>query len=294
MPKKKTEPETFCATCPICYNEYDFRTQFAATAQQRKFDYRLKRELAPPPKPDPLFARELDTILAALRYWQDRNQPNRAERDADREAIATEHGPALDAEEIDSLCERLNLGAVTLQAPSELVTTCHKLIEWLYAIRATHESLVIETAPEGVNLCAALGLLQREPAPKPAPQLPKRLRVKPEPTYKPNPHLPEKKGSPWRRKPTKANNLYSIAARVVASEGSDVFQTGTIYARAANRKAARRLAHDHVDSTWPTADPRVDYRIELTEVERLSDEEMCREDFNRPEMVWTELEKGRN
>lgn len=55
--------------------------------------------------------RELSTVLAALRLWQDRNQPGglHPRRLLDLEqVIATEHGPALDTEEIDELCERLN------------------------------------------------------------------------------------------------------------------------------------------------------------------------------------------
>lgn len=59
-----------------------------------------------------LTRREQDTVIAALRYWQDRNLPRRVE-DARKlldleQVIATEHGPALDTEEIDRLCDRLN------------------------------------------------------------------------------------------------------------------------------------------------------------------------------------------
>lgn len=53
-------------------------------------------------------------MLAALRLWQDRNLPDglHPRRLLDLEqVIATEHGPSLDAEEIDALCERLNAGA---------------------------------------------------------------------------------------------------------------------------------------------------------------------------------------
>lgn len=52
-----------------------------------------------------LSMRELDTVLAALRFWQ-------REQDVvtDREllAIAGEHGRALDDNEIDALCVRIN------------------------------------------------------------------------------------------------------------------------------------------------------------------------------------------
>lgn len=48
--------------------------------------------------------READTILAALRYWQREGLMSAGhERD-----IAEEHGDALNADEIDDLCERIN------------------------------------------------------------------------------------------------------------------------------------------------------------------------------------------
>lgn len=48
-------------------------------------------------------ARQLDTILAALRIWQGASQ-------AEANKIARQHGPALDAEEIDQLVALLNAG----------------------------------------------------------------------------------------------------------------------------------------------------------------------------------------
>ena len=48
---------------------------------------------------------ELDTMLAALRWWQRTgNVPGSEERD-----MATEHGAELDQQAIDCLCERINL-----------------------------------------------------------------------------------------------------------------------------------------------------------------------------------------
>lgn len=49
--------------------------------------------------------RELDTILAALRFWQ-REQHTVIDREL--LAIAGEHGRALDEDEIDALCTRIN------------------------------------------------------------------------------------------------------------------------------------------------------------------------------------------
>lgn len=49
--------------------------------------------------------RELDTILAALRLWQ-REQDTLHDREL--LAIAGEHGRALDNDEIDALCVRIN------------------------------------------------------------------------------------------------------------------------------------------------------------------------------------------
>jgi hypothetical protein len=72
-----------------------------------------------------LTPRELGTVLAALRLWQDRNLPvpvgradvaDRQEREAMREEIAREHGPALDCEEIDELHQRLNAPQSTDEA----------------------------------------------------------------------------------------------------------------------------------------------------------------------------------
>lgn len=49
--------------------------------------------------------RELDTVLAALRFWQ-RELPVVFDREL--LAIAGEHGRALDDDEIDALCVRIN------------------------------------------------------------------------------------------------------------------------------------------------------------------------------------------
>lgn len=56
-----------------------------------------------------LSARELGTVLAALRFWQLGSH----NAHADIREIATEAGTfeALDGVEIDELCARLNLGA---------------------------------------------------------------------------------------------------------------------------------------------------------------------------------------
>ena len=50
-------------------------------------------------------ARELATILAALRFWQEQDAPPAHQYD-----IATDCGEfePLDSDEIDALCERLN------------------------------------------------------------------------------------------------------------------------------------------------------------------------------------------
>lgn len=48
--------------------------------------------------------RELDTILAALRFWQ-RELP--VVLDPELHDIASEHGRALDEDEIDALCTRI-------------------------------------------------------------------------------------------------------------------------------------------------------------------------------------------
>lgn len=52
--------------------------------------------------------RERDTVLAALRYWQ-RSDSAETENES---MIATRDGEqdALQADEIDDLCERINLG----------------------------------------------------------------------------------------------------------------------------------------------------------------------------------------
>jgi|HubBroStandDraft_3_1064219.scaffolds.fasta_scaffold06339_5 hypothetical protein len=50
---------------------------------------------------------ELDTVLAALRYWQSA-LTRRVVPFFSFMQIAEEHGPALTAEAIDALCERIN------------------------------------------------------------------------------------------------------------------------------------------------------------------------------------------
>ena len=59
--------------------------------------------------------REFDTILAGLRMWQwalepGGDYPSDFERVQAILEIASEHGKPLTAEDIDSLCERLNTG----------------------------------------------------------------------------------------------------------------------------------------------------------------------------------------
>lgn len=49
--------------------------------------------------------RELDTVLAALRLWQ---REHLEVLDRELLAIAGEHGRALDEDEIDALCVRIN------------------------------------------------------------------------------------------------------------------------------------------------------------------------------------------
>ena len=58
------------------------------------------------PTPAPLDARELGTVLAALRYWQREGLMNGGHE----QDIATNGGEVepLNADEIDALCERLN------------------------------------------------------------------------------------------------------------------------------------------------------------------------------------------
>lgn len=49
--------------------------------------------------------RETGTVIAALRHWQTLNDAVRRNSD-----LATENGEPLDDDEIDELCERINLG----------------------------------------------------------------------------------------------------------------------------------------------------------------------------------------
>lgn len=56
-----------------------------------------------------LTAREYDTILAALRYWQIRDEePHDQLFEELRQEIAAYRGKPLDALAIDALCERMN------------------------------------------------------------------------------------------------------------------------------------------------------------------------------------------
>lgn len=73
--------------------------------------------------------RQLATILAALRLWQSRNLPRSGARDAEIEIIATngKQFPAMDAEEIDTLCDLMNAGRLPLIAAPEATT----LLVWV-------------------------------------------------------------------------------------------------------------------------------------------------------------------
>lgn len=167
----------------------------------------------PAPAPDPIAARELDTILAALRYWQHNNSNDISPFCRQLDEMASEHGPALDAEEIDSLCERLNLGAVALSAlelgaiaSANLLAAAREALAILDHLVPQPRTLQTAARYGGTTYTAISDLRQAidQAQPKPTPKLPKRLRVKPEPTYKPNPHLPEKKpkNKPKRTRPT--------------------------------------------------------------------------------------------
>lgn len=57
-----------------------------------------------------LTLREIDTIRAALRYWQARDVGATAAQRGAIETIAQEHGEPLSLDAIDSLCERINTG----------------------------------------------------------------------------------------------------------------------------------------------------------------------------------------
>ena len=59
------------------------------------------------PRVSELDSRELGTVLAALRYWQRQGCPDGPEL---REIASDNDMKPLDLEEIDALCERLNLG----------------------------------------------------------------------------------------------------------------------------------------------------------------------------------------
>jgi hypothetical protein len=67
---------------------------------------------------DPLRA-ELNTILAALRYYQENGQGEPANRSDAIHYIATDGGKeiSLDEDGINELCERLNLGMIRLVEP---------------------------------------------------------------------------------------------------------------------------------------------------------------------------------
>jgi hypothetical protein len=60
-----------------------------------------------------LIDREFDTVLAALRVYQhylDHELGDDPEFDSFIRAIATDHSRALNSDEIDELCERINCG----------------------------------------------------------------------------------------------------------------------------------------------------------------------------------------
>lgn len=52
-------------------------------------------------------ARETETIIAALRFWQLRHLPPTPEDTRRLDMAACRAGPSLDHEEIDALCNRL-------------------------------------------------------------------------------------------------------------------------------------------------------------------------------------------
>ena len=70
--------------------------------------------------------RELATILAALRLWQEQDAPP-----ARQFEIATEHGEPMDGEAIDALCERLNTEDHELQLlalPGQLLSALERAV----------------------------------------------------------------------------------------------------------------------------------------------------------------------
>jgi hypothetical protein len=73
-------------------------------------------------------SKELATVLAALRYWQQELQEIAEQPDEDNwiaESLHFQEHEPLTVEEIDDLCERLNLNA-----PLELLTLKHTPTPW--------------------------------------------------------------------------------------------------------------------------------------------------------------------
>jgi hypothetical protein len=58
---------------------------------------------------DKLTDSERDTIIAALRFWQEKGSVDVCSQGILE--IAEDHGPALDDDAIDTLCERINTAA---------------------------------------------------------------------------------------------------------------------------------------------------------------------------------------
>lgn len=65
---------------------------------------------------------QLNTILAALRFWQQREMTDPANRDNYMQSIATNMGEdtSLDDEGVDALCERINSRTETPEVPHDI------------------------------------------------------------------------------------------------------------------------------------------------------------------------------
>jgi len=83
-------------------------------------------------------SRQTDTIIAALRVYQD---PGRADVLVAADEIASEHGEPLSSSEIDVLCEQINLGPKSRTQINPLFQSDEELAILDNALSATEEIL---------------------------------------------------------------------------------------------------------------------------------------------------------
>ncbi len=88
---------------------------------------------------------------------------------------------------------------------------------------------------------------------------------------------------------TRRSFWFQVTARIIATDGDELLESGYVYVKARDKAEASILAAKHVNDTWANADERIECTVDTqTEEINAEAEAFNRAFFNRPESVFTE------